>query len=96
MFRDWRRACPASIEIVPALVLHMYDREAAPVFSSADLLIIELNTETPPHDAARSFYRQLREGRRYEGFYSKPWRELCEIYLELSECGRSGVKQWRR
>jgi len=37
VFRDWRRACPASVEIVPALVLRMYDKEAAPVFSDSEL-----------------------------------------------------------
>lgn len=59
---------------------------------SADLLIIELNSETPPHDGARSFYRQLRGGRRYEGFYARPWQELCGIYLEMAEGRRPGVK----
>lgn len=63
---------------------------------SADLLIIELNSETPPHDGVDSFYRQLRQGRRYQGFYGKPWKELCDIYRELSESGRSGVTQGRR
>lgn len=63
---------------------------------SADLLIIELNSETPPHDGARSFYRQLRDGRRYEGFYAGPWRELCGIYLELSGGRRTDMTQERR
>lgn len=63
---------------------------------SADLLIIELNSESPPHDGARSFYRQLRQGRRYEGFFGKPWKELCDIYLELFENGRLAVPQERR
>jgi hypothetical protein len=63
---------------------------------SADLLIIELNSETPPHDGARSFYRQLRQGRRYQGFYSRPWLELCGIYLELAEGGAPGITRDRR
>ena len=37
VFRDWRRACPASVEIVPALVLRRYDKEAEPVLPAASL-----------------------------------------------------------
>lgn len=63
---------------------------------SADLLIIELNSESRLHDGTDSFYRQLRKGRRYEGFFAGPWQELCSIYLELAEGGKAGVMQHRR
>ena len=33
----WREACPASVELVPALVLRMYDRAKTPVFAADDL-----------------------------------------------------------
>lgn len=52
--------------------------------SSADLLIIELNSETPPHDGSRSFYTTLKSGRHYDGFYARPWREICDIFQGLS------------
>ena len=51
---------------------------------SADLLILELNSETPPHDGSASFYAELRAGRRYNGFYAVPWREVCDLYREIS------------
>ncbi|MEQ2010530.1 MAG: hypothetical protein ABMA26_27400 [Limisphaerales bacterium] len=51
---------------------------------SSDLLIVELNSETPPHDGKEaSFYGTLKAGRRYEGFYSKPWQEVCGIFKSL-------------
>ncbi len=37
LFRDWRRAVPASVELVPALVLRMYDKTMTPVFSMEEL-----------------------------------------------------------
>ena len=51
---------------------------------SADLLIIELNSETPQHDGKESFYTTLKAGKPYNGFYAKPWREVCEIFQTLS------------
>ncbi len=50
---------------------------------SADLLIVELNSETPPHDDSQSFYTTLKAGRPYHGFYARPWREVCDIFREL-------------
>jgi hypothetical protein len=37
IFRDWRKACPASIEIIPALVLRMYDKAADTGLFAAEL-----------------------------------------------------------
>lgn len=37
LFRWWRRACPRAVEIVPALVLRMYDREMTRVFAAGEL-----------------------------------------------------------
>ncbi|MBI5773742.1 MAG: hypothetical protein HZA89_08370 [Verrucomicrobia bacterium] len=37
LFRWWRKACPQSVEIVPALVLRMYDRARTPVFAADEL-----------------------------------------------------------
>jgi hypothetical protein len=37
LFRDWRKAVPAAVEIVPALVLRMYDKKLTPVFAEAEL-----------------------------------------------------------
>ena len=34
VFGWWRRACPRSVEIVPTLVLRMYDREMTPTFTA--------------------------------------------------------------
>lgn len=51
---------------------------------SADLLIIELNSETTVHDGKTSFYTTLKAGKPYNGFYSKPWREVCDIFQALS------------
>ncbi|MBI5799134.1 MAG: hypothetical protein HZA92_00200 [Verrucomicrobia bacterium] len=51
---------------------------------SSDLLIVELNSETPPHDGkASSFYETLKAGRGYEGFYATPWQEVCRIFKSL-------------
>lgn len=51
---------------------------------SADLLIIELNSETTAHDGKESFYTTLKAGKPYTGFYAQPWREACEIFRALS------------
>jgi hypothetical protein len=51
---------------------------------SADLLIIELNSETAIHDGKESFYTTLKAGKPYNGFYAKPWREVCGIFQALS------------
>lgn len=37
LFLWWRKACPAGVEIVPALVTRMYDRPQTPIFASNDL-----------------------------------------------------------
>ncbi len=37
VFRDWRSACPPAVELVPALVLRMYDRAQTPVFTSGEV-----------------------------------------------------------
>lgn len=37
VFQWWREACPASVELVPALVLRMYDRARTPVFAGDEL-----------------------------------------------------------
>lgn len=50
---------------------------------SADLLIIELNSETPQHDGRRSFYTALKAGTHYGGFYASSWREVCDIFQML-------------
>ncbi len=55
---------------------------------SADLLIIELNSETPQHDGNDSFYKTLKAGRNYEGYYAKPWQEVCEIFHSLGQVQR--------
>ena len=51
---------------------------------SADLLIIELNSETTVHDGTESFYTTLKAGKPYNGFYAKPWHEVCDIFRALS------------
>lgn len=51
LFAWWRAACPREVEIVPALVLRMYDREQTPVFAADDLTALaqffhdEINAE---------------------------------------------------
>ncbi len=37
LFGWWRKACPQSVEIVPALVLRMYDKAMTPVFAADEL-----------------------------------------------------------
>jgi hypothetical protein len=37
VFLDWRQAVPAEVEIVPALVLRMYDRDQTPAFNGEDV-----------------------------------------------------------
>jgi len=34
LLRDWRSACPAGVDLVPALVLRMYDPAGTPVFTA--------------------------------------------------------------
>lgn len=58
---------------------------------SADLLIIELNSETLQHDGRNSFYRTLKAGRAYAGYYAKPWQEVCGIFNALSAGKKSGT-----
>lgn len=53
---------------------------------SSDLLILQLNSETPEHDGkADSFYDTLKAGRSYDGYFAEPWREVCSIFKRLSE-----------
>ncbi len=59
---------------------------------SADLLIIELNSETPQHDGNDSFYKTLKSGRNYEGYYAKPWQEICEIFHSLGQLQRPATE----
>jgi hypothetical protein len=59
---------------------------------SADLLIIELNSETPQHDDNVSFYKTLKAGRNYEGYYAKPWQEMCEIFHSLGQVRRPATE----
>ena len=40
LFRDWRKAVPATVELVPALVLRMYDKAMTPVFSAEELQML--------------------------------------------------------
>ncbi|MDZ4403869.1 hypothetical protein [Prosthecobacter sp.] len=58
---------------------------------SADLLIIELNSETPQHDGNDSFYKTLKAGRNYEGYYAKPWQEVCEAFKAFSSGKKTGT-----
>jgi hypothetical protein len=37
VFGWWREVCPKSVELVPALVLRMYDKQQTPVFTSDEL-----------------------------------------------------------
>lgn len=37
LFQWWRDACPPAVEVVPALVLRMYDKAATPVFTMAQV-----------------------------------------------------------
>lgn len=37
VFLAWRKVCPADVEIVPTLVLRMYDEKQTPVFTAAEL-----------------------------------------------------------
>lgn len=64
-------------------ILALAKPEACAGFS-ADLLIIELNSETATHDGKASFYNTLKAGKPYNGFYAKPWRDVCEIFGSLS------------
>lgn len=54
LFRDWRKAVPATVEIVPALVLRMYDKALTPVFAEAKLqsLITFFKAEIHPRRIA--------------------------------------------
>jgi hypothetical protein len=54
LFRWWREATPAGVEIVPALVLRMYDRAQAPIFSDDELanLAAFFHDEINPHRLA--------------------------------------------
>jgi len=51
LFTWWRQACPAEVEIVPALVTQMYDRSLSPVFgpdemaSLADFFHDQINSQ---------------------------------------------------
>jgi hypothetical protein len=52
---------------------------------SADLLIVELNSETDPHDGkASSFYATLKAGKIYTGYYARSWQEVCGVFKALS------------
>ena len=54
LFRGWRKAVPAAVEIVPALVLRMYDKAQTPVFADAELdtLVSFFKAEIHPRSLA--------------------------------------------
>lgn len=52
---------------------------------SMDLLIVELNSQAAGHDGSESFYRCLKEGGDYQGYYAAPWKEACGIFRSLGE-----------
>jgi hypothetical protein len=54
MFRWWRESCPKSVELVPALVLRMYDKDQTPVFTAGEVrdLARFFRTEMNPRLAA--------------------------------------------
>ncbi len=53
---------------------------------SSDLLILQLNSASTPHDGRRgSFYETLKAGQPYTGFYAAPWREVLGIFQALSQ-----------
>ena len=40
VFCTWRKACPPEVELVPTLVLRMYDKKQTPVFASDELELL--------------------------------------------------------
>lgn len=51
---------------------------------SSDLFILQANSRTREHDGLeKSFYRTLKRGEMYGGYYAAPLREVVEIYREL-------------
>jgi hypothetical protein len=39
-FLAWRKACPAKVDLVPAFVLRMYDKNQTPVFTDGELMSV--------------------------------------------------------
>lgn len=55
---------------------------------SCDLCILNENSRHPAHDGpADAFYRTLREGRDYTGFYAAPLREIADLYRRVAVTG---------
>ena len=54
LFRDWRKAVPPAVEIVPVLLLRMYDKALTPVFAEAELqtLVTFFKSEIHPRRIA--------------------------------------------
>jgi hypothetical protein len=65
VFGWWRATCPKQVELVPALVLRMYDRAQTPVFTTGELQrlcatsLLELN---PTHAAVYDIYANRDQG----------------------------------
>ena len=50
---------------------------------SSDLYILNENSRNAAHDGERgAFYKTLREGKEYNGYYAVPFREITDIYRE--------------
>lgn len=50
---------------------------------SADLVIVEMNSVTPNHDGQNAFYSSLKAGVPYNGYYARPWHEVCALFQSL-------------
>lgn len=58
---------------------------------SSDLLILQLNSASQPHDGTSgAFYQTLKAGRTYDGFFAAPWNEISAIYRDMRN-GRVGL-----
>jgi hypothetical protein len=52
---------------------------------SSDLLILQTNSQNRAHDGPTSFYKTLKRGEVYRGYYSGPFQEIVAILKAIKE-----------
>ena len=69
------------------MILSEAERNAISGFSS-DLFILHVNSASISHDGkAGAFYRTLRNGVRYTGYYREPFEEIARLYGSIRATG---------
>lgn len=69
------------MQLVPTLVLRMYDKQQTPVFKPQELRrLVEFFKGSTN---ASQIYETLKRGKAYRGYYATPFQEIVAIFNDL-------------